>query len=210
MRTAKVERKTEYFPILGGEIKATNDAQGIIEGYLNYIGNIDYGDDRTMKGAFRITLRDSYARKSKQGLDFLWPYLWNHDYNIPPPGGIFDADETSKGLYIKVRFNLDTQLGKELYSGFKSGFLKKQSMGYKAMQVDFVKDEDVKRTIRNLLEIDVKEGSAVVFPMNDLAQVDTVKNQSRRNFYMTDKLLTKQDLPAITKDYAASYAAMTQ
>ncbi len=37
MRTAKVERKTEYFPILGGEIKATNDAQGIIEGYLNYI-----------------------------------------------------------------------------------------------------------------------------------------------------------------------------
>ncbi len=100
MRTAKVDRRTEYFPILGGEIKATNDAQGIIEGYLNYIGNIDYGDDRTMKGAFHNTIRDSYARKSKQGLDFLWPYLFNHDYSHLPPGGIFDADETSRGLYI--------------------------------------------------------------------------------------------------------------
>ena len=47
------KRPTEYFPIIGGEIKATNDAKGIIEGYLNYIGNIDYGDDRTMPGAFR-------------------------------------------------------------------------------------------------------------------------------------------------------------
>lgn len=75
MRIAKIERKIEYFPILGGEIKATNDAQGITEGYLNYIGNIDFGDDRTMKGAFTKTLSDSYARKSQQNLDYLWPYL---------------------------------------------------------------------------------------------------------------------------------------
>ncbi len=212
MRTAKVDRRTEYFPILGGEIKATNDAQGIIEGYLNYIGNIDYGDDRTMKGAFHNTIRDSYARKSKQGLDFLWPYLFNHDYSHLPPGGIFDADETSRGLYIKTQFNMDIQSGRELYSSFKMGTMRKQSMGYKALQVEYVKDEETKRTIRNLLEVAVMEGSAVVFPMNDMAQVDTVKNLNRRNFYMTDKLLTKQELPAITttKDYAASYAETLQ
>src|SRR6266700_4166777 len=210
VRLAKLERKTEYFPILGGEIKATNDAQGIIEGYLNYIGNIDYGDDRTMKGAFRNTIRDSYARKSKQGLDFLWPYLFNHDYNQLPPGGIFDADETSRGLYIKTQFNMDIQSGRELYSSFKMGTMRKQSMGYKALQVEYVKDEETKRTIRNLLEVAVMEGSAVVFPMNDLAQVDTVKNLNRRNFYMTSKLLPKQEMPAVTKDYATSYEAITQ
>src|SRR5260370_16378360 len=110
MRIAKIERKIEYLPIIGGEVKATNDAQGIIEGYLNYIGNIDYGDDRTMKGAFKKTLTDSYARKSAQDLDFLWPYLWNHDYTQLPPGGIFDADETPKGLYTKTQFNLDIQV----------------------------------------------------------------------------------------------------
>src|SRR5260221_8920098 len=173
-RMPKIERKIEYFPIIGGEIKATNDAQYIVEGYLNYIGNIDLGDDRTMKGAFRQTLKDSYARKSVQGLDFLWPYLWNHDYNILQPGGIFDADEDQKGLYIKVQLNPELQLGRELYSSFKGGFSKKQSMGYRAIQVEWVKEEG--KSIRNLLEVAVMEGSCVVFPMNDLAQVDRVKN----------------------------------
>ncbi len=172
-RIAKIERKTEYFPIIGGEIKATNDAQGIVEGYLNYIGNVDYGDDRTMPGAFKATLRDSYSRKSAQGLDYLWPYLWNHDYSQLPPGGIFEANEDRKGLYTKTQFNMDMQMGRELYSSFKMGTMKKQSMGYRAIQVDWVKEDG--RSIRNLLEVAVMEGSAVVFPMNDLAQVDTVK-----------------------------------
>jgi len=209
MRLAKIERKIEYFPIIGGEIKATNDEKGITEGYLNYIGNIDFGDDMTMKGAFQTTLKDSYARKSAQGLDYLWPYLWNHDYNILPPGGIFDADEDRKGLYVKTQYILDIQLGRELYSSFKMGTMKKQSMGYKAIKVDWEQIDG--RRIRKLLEVAVMEGSAVVFPMNDMAQVDTVKN-GRRNFYMPNKLPTKQATPAVitTKDYAADYLATTQ
>src|SRR5258708_7693861 len=210
MRTPKIERKIEYFPCIGGEIKAVDDKRGITQGYLNYIGNIDYGDDRTMKGAFIKTLRDSYSRKSVQGLDFLWPYLFNHDYSQLPPAGIFDADETSAGLYVKTQFNLDIQIGRELYASFKMGTMKKQSMGYKAIRVEYVKDEATGRTIRNLLEVAVMEGSAVVFPMNDLAQVDTVKNQNRRTFYMPNKPLPKQAFPALTKDYAASYAEATQ
>jgi HK97 family phage prohead protease len=205
MRIAKIERKIEYFPIIGGEIKATNDAKGITEGYLNYIGNIDFGEDRTMKGAFQQTLKDSYARKSAQSLDYLWPYLWNHDYNIIPPGGIFEANEDRKGLYIKTQYNLDIQLGRELYSSFKMGTMKKQSMGYKTIQADWVKEEG--RSIRNLLEVAVMEGSAVVFPMNDLAQVDAVKN--RRTFYMPTKQ-KQETTPVLTKDYAASYAQVTQ
>src|SRR6266705_1065160 len=200
-RLAKIERKIEYFPIIGGEIKATNDAKGIVEGYLNYIGNIDFGDDRTMPGAFKKTLSDSYARKTQQSLDYLWPYLFNHDYSQLPPGGIFEANEDRRGLYIKTQFNLDIQMGRELYSSFKMGTMKKQSMGYKAIQVDWVKENG--RSIRNLLEVAVMEGSAVVFPMNDLAQVDTVKN--RRTFVMSGK-----EKPILTKDYAASYAQVTQ
>ena len=207
-RIARIERKTEYFPIIGGEIKVIDDKKGIIGGYLNYINNIDFGKDRTMKGAFQKTLRDSYARKSAQSLDFLWPYLFNHSYdNFLPPGGIYDADEDKQGLYTKTQFNLDIQIGRELYSSFKMGTMKKQSMGYKAIQVEWVKEEG--ESIRNLLEVAVMEGSAVVFPMNDMAQVDTVKN-GRRNFYMPGKLPAKQVFPATTKDYAASYADATQ
>src|SRR5260221_8167239 len=47
-------------------------------------------------------------------------------------------------------------------------------MGYRAIQVEWVKEEG--KSIRNLLEVAVMEGSCVVFPMNDLAQVDRVKN----------------------------------
>src|SRR6266704_2075248 len=204
-RLARIDRKTEYFPIIGGEIKATNDAKGIVEGYLNYIGNIDFGDDRTMPGAFKKTLSDSYARKTQQSLDYLWPYLFNHDYSQLPPGGIFEANEDRRGLYIKTQFNLDIQMGRELYSSFKMGTMKKQSMGYKAIQVDWVKEEG--KSIRNLLEVAVMEGSAVVFPMNDLTQVDTVKN--RRTFYMTGKQ-KQETTPVLTKDYAASYEQVTQ
>src|SRR5258708_16315860 len=104
MRTPKIERKIEYFPIIGGEIKATNDQKGITEGYLNYIGNIDLGDDRTMKGAFRQTLTDSYARKSAQDLDYLWPYLCNHDYTIIPPKRTFQATTTPPGPHLKTHY----------------------------------------------------------------------------------------------------------
>src|SRR5260221_3220285 len=128
-----------------------------------------------MPGAFRKTLTDSYARKRQQGLDFLFPYLWNHSYDILPPGGIYEANEDKVGLYVRVQFNPDIQLARELYSSFKWKTMAKQSMGYKAIQVEYVKDEATGDTIRNLLEVAVMEGSCVVFPMNDLAQVDTVK-----------------------------------
>jgi HK97 family phage prohead protease len=197
MRPPKIDRKTEYFPIMGGEIKATNDDQGIVEGYLNYIGNVDFGDDRTMPGAFRKTIADSYSRKSVQGLDFLWPYLWNHDYGSLPPGGIFEANEDKSGLYIKTQFNLDMQMGRELYSSFKLGTMKKQSMGYKAIRYEYVKDAG--RSIRNLQEVAIMEGSAVVFPMNDLASVSTVKNTGKRTFIMPG------DQKPSKKDFAATY-----
>ncbi len=201
-RLARIDRRTEYFPIIGGEIKATNDQKGIIEGYLNYIGNIDYGDDRTMPGAFRKTLTDSYSRKAAQDLDFLWPYLWNHDYSQLPPGGIFEANEDRKGLYTKTQFNLDLQMGRELYASFKMGTMKKQSMGYKAIQVDWVKEGG--KSIRNLLEVAVMEGSAVVFPMNDMAQVDTVK-RSWQGFSKKGNIMDIH-----SKDYAESYQMTNQ
>lgn len=174
-RLPKIERKVEYLSCIG-EVKATNDVRGIVEGYLNRTSVIDFGDDRSMPGCFKRTIADSYARKAQQQLDFLFPYLWNHSYDILPPGGIFEADEDKKGLYIKTQFNLDIQLGREIYSSFRAGTLKKQSMGYRAIKYEFVKEDG--RSIRNLLEVAVVEGSAVTFPMCDLAIVDVVKSAS--------------------------------
>src|SRR5260221_396018 len=212
MRVAKINRVIEYldFPLRGGEIKEFDDAKGTIGGYANYKNNLDFTDDITRDGAFRKTIQEAFSRKNTQGLDYLYPYLWSHDFNQIPPGGVYDADEDKKGFYTRTAFNLDTQTGREIYSSFKMGTLKKQSIGYKCINSTFEKDAATGRTIRNLLEIAVMEISAVVFPANDMAQVDTVKNQNRRTFYMPSKPLPKQAFPALTKDYAASYAEATQ
>src|SRR6266699_740319 len=204
MREPKIQRDIEYKAI-GSEIKATSE--GIVEGYLNRTGIIDFGDDKSLPGCFKRTLADSYARKSAQGLDYLWPFLYNHSYAEFPLGGIFYGEEDKKGLFIKVQMNMDIQSGREAFASFKNGSLSKFSMGYKAIDVEWEKFEG--RSIRLLKSVAVMEGSAVTFPMNDESQATTVKN-GRRNFYMPGKLLTKQEYPAITKDYAASYAATTQ
>jgi len=175
MTKAGEVKKLEYKSYVS-ELKVTNDGAGELEGILNAIGNIDDGDDRTMKGAFKRTIEHAYARKQADPeIDFLWPYLWNHDYNLLPPGGIYDADEIAAGLFIKVRFNLDYQLGRDMYSSAKFKTLRKQSMGFRALQHEYVKDKDYPRMIRNLLEVQVVEGSGVVFPMNDLSDITGVK-----------------------------------
>lgn len=172
--------KREY-KLFAGEMKATNDSQGIVEGYLNAIGNIDYGLDRTLSGAFKRTLNNAYERKKAVGDDFLWPYLWNHSYDLVPPGGIFDASEDKNGLYIKAQLNLEYDLARNMYTSFKMGTLKKQSMGYIAHQWEYIKEDG--QMVRNLIEVEVLEGSGVVFPMNDLADITGVK-RSQSGLYV--------------------------
>ena len=181
-RWQQKQTKREY-KLYVGEVKATNDQQGIVEGILNAIGNVDYGQDRTLPGAFKRTLNNAYERKKADGDDYLWPYLFNHSVDVLPPGGIFDADEvkavgkTPAGLFIKAQLNLDYQLGRDMYSSYKAKTLKKQSMGYICHQSEYVKAEvnGVMTTVRDLIEVEVLEGSGVVFPMNDLADVTGVK-----------------------------------
>src|SRR6059058_544666 len=88
IKTRSGKEKHVEYKIIAGSLKATNDERGIVEGYLNAIGNIDYGKDRSMPDAFKRTLDLSYKRKKANGDDFLWPYLWNHSVDVLPPGGI--------------------------------------------------------------------------------------------------------------------------
>src|SRR6266581_5251718 len=201
-RLAKIERKIEYKAI-DSEIKATSE--GIVEGYLNRTGIIDFGDDKSLPGCFKRTLADSYARKAQQSLDFLWPFLYNHSYAEFPLGGIFYGEEDKKGLFIKVQMNMDIQSGREAFASFKNGSLSKFSMGYKAIDVEWEKFEG--RSIRLLKSVAVMEGSAVTFPMNDESQATAVKN--RRTFIMPTKQ-KQETTPVLTKDYATSYAQVTQ
>ncbi len=190
MRLAKIQRQTEYKDWgPKGSIKA-DGVQGTISGYLGHFHNVDSQLDVILPGAFTQTIKDAKARRAAQQLDWLFPLLWNHDFSILPVGGIADAWEDAKGLMIRASLNLGTQMGKEMYESCRAGFTPKMSIGYKTLQSEFVKGADGKM-VRQLKEIQLMEGSIVNFPANDLAQITSVKSQSRRNFFMPHRTLSK-------------------
>src|SRR5256885_8197472 len=157
-----------------------------------------------MPNAFKKTLNDSFAHKSAHSLEYLWPYLWSHDPDEPPIGGIFDADEVKAkgnepaGLFTKTQLILDIERARDVYACFKgdtsnTGLLK-QSMGYKTIRHEYVREQG--KMIRNLLEVAIWEGSAVVFPMNDLSIVTSVKSRDGSKVFTVPELPTTGD----TKD----------
>jgi HK97 family phage prohead protease len=171
---APIDRKNiEYFPIRGIEMKAVgSEAQGVLEGYLNVKNVRDLGDDITRDGCFLDTIAQAYRRKSA-GDPGLWPYLYNHSTAEIPPGLIVEADETARGLWTRVQLNMDMERGRDLFHAFRQGSLTSQSMGYIASSVNWLKESG--KSIRELLVVSIKEGSATIFPMNTDSRVTSVK-----------------------------------
>src|SRR5260370_1906474 len=187
-RLPKIHRPIQYKDISASSMRVTNDQQGILEGLANKTGNIDYQDDRTCYGAWRKSLQEAYARKAQQNLDYIVPYLFNHDFHSLPPGGVVDADESRDGLHIKVQLNMDIPAGRDVFYSFKNGTLRKQSVGYRTIQCDYVKENG--RQIRELKELALLECSCVVFPATDLARVTSVKGRNEYNAMLRNKDFT--------------------
>ena len=150
------------------DFKAYDDTPGLFSGYLAVFSNEDLGGDVIEPGAFAKTLNDARERKAAQNSAYLFPILYQHD-DKQPCGGFVDAHEDGHGLYVKGQLDLDTQLGRDTYSGLKKGYMSGLSIGYSAIKHKWVGD------VRHLQELALYEGSVVTFPMNPAAQVATVK-----------------------------------
>jgi HK97 family phage prohead protease len=170
---APTERKNMEYLLCVSEIKEMNDARYQFSGHISVKNNLDYGRDIVRNGAYRKTLQAAFQRKAA-GEPFLFNYLWNHNTDQIPPGGIYDADEDKVGMRAWVQLNPEVQLARELYSSLKMKTLSRQSVGYIAPSVNWMKGDDG-QSVREILEMDVKEGSCVIFAMNDSARVDQVK-----------------------------------
>jgi HK97 family phage prohead protease len=174
--TGAIEHKGMEYKLCFGEIKEMNDAKYQFSGHISVKNNLDYGRDIVRNGAYYRTLTDAFKRKAA-GEPFLYNYLWNHDSSQIPPGGIYDGEEDKTGMRVWVALNPEVQLARELYASLKMKTLSRQSVGYLAPSVNWTKGEDGKGQVREILEMDVKEGSCVIFAMNDMARVDQVKQR---------------------------------
>lgn len=172
MPALKLPPKTE-FKSFRFEIKSIDEDQGIVTGYLSTFGNVDSQQDRVIKGAFKKTILEAKSRM-ENGRRYLWPMLFMHDPE-KPVGGYIDAEEDNDGLLVSAQLDIATNaqgipvnpLAVMVFSGYKTGYIDEQSMGYNTIQKDY------ENGVRNLKECRIVEGSAVVmnFAANDQALV---------------------------------------
>ena len=140
------------------EIKNIDEA-GYIEGIASAFGNVDYGNDRVLKGAF------SKSVQAKPSV----PMLLFHDMRRPI-GRWSKITERDDGLSVEGKISTKTRDGSEAYELAKDGALAGLSIGYDPLR----KRMDGK--VRELIELDLHEVSLVTIGMNPLAAVTGVKN----------------------------------
>jgi uncharacterized protein len=137
-------------------------------GYGSIFGNKDLGNDVVMQGAFAKSL----ISKGAMGVKMLY------QHNANDPIGVYDSiEEDKKGLKVKGRLAMGTQRGREVYELMKMGALSGLSIGYRVDSKGYAYEENGKKRI--LKEVDLMEISAVTFPMNTRATIQSVKATDR-------------------------------
>jgi HK97 family phage prohead protease len=153
-------RQTKDFKF---QLKGVEDTGSFI-GLAAVYGNVDLGDDIIAPGAFTKTLRE----KGNQV-----PILWQHDPREPI--GIGTLTDSEKGLKIEGQLCMESPVAQKAHALMKMGVLKGLSIGYDPVVTEW----DDENEIRTLKEVKLWEVSTVTFPMNERANVTTVKASSR-------------------------------
>lgn len=172
------------------DIKATDNASRTFEGTLS-TSHLDQGNwyfkDIVYPGAFKRTL--DHFKKSKRGhvplMDshgvFSVMNVYGHlldaeeqltgktlSYPVESGGDPFEVPEMLLNTQWKI---IDGPDGDRLLDRLRSTSVRKMSMGYLPIRSEEVRlKAGLTRVLR---EVKLKEGSVVVFPMNDNADIDT-------------------------------------
>jgi len=153
------------------ELKTAGD-EGIVEAIVSVFNNVDSVGDRVKFGFFD----ESLSAKMPKG-------VWQHDWNTPVaktlearelmagdpllPASLRDLG----GLYIKGKFNLNTQAGRETFSNIKEGIIDEFSIGYTVSEEAYASDG-----ARELIKGRLYEWSPVLFGANPATAVLGVKS----------------------------------
>ena len=191
------------------EIKAGSDGSMQFTAYASTFNNKDHGGDVITKGAFSDTLA---ARKFR-------PLLWQHDMR-EPIGIEKSLKEDGKGLLGTWQL-VDTQRGQDAYKLLKAGAVRSMSIGYIPSEFAFEDEGDT----RVLNKVDLLENSVVSLPMNEQAQVQSVKEHvhcatcqaqveqakgSEDKETLPYEDLTLAQLASVTNDVVAAFGERTR
>ena len=156
------------------EIKEIS-ADGSFTGMLSVYNVIDLGKDLVEPGAFTKTIKD-------HGKEV--PMLWQHKPDVPI--GTLTLEDGPDALYVKGQLLMELPEAKKAYLLIKARIVRGLSIGF-----DTVK-EVLDGGIRRLKELRLYEGSIVTFPMNEAAQITSVKHLAERKEDFTTELAELQ------------------
>lgn len=160
------------------ELKLAQNEQdakaGTFSGYGSIFNHVDLGGDMVVPGAFKATLKEWKSRGKLPKMFLQHGYGFTTEDQIPI-GKYTLMEEDEKGLYVEGElFALDTQKGKYIHEGMKSGELDGLSIGYTAIDVTYAKKpEDPRRTLK---KVNLYEVSPVAFGMNEQALIESAKS----------------------------------
>jgi HK97 family phage prohead protease len=158
------------------EIKGVDEA-GSFEGLLSPYGNVDDGGDVVEPGAYTKTINDHGAKV---------PLLWQH--RSSEPIGSLMLSDSPEGLRCAGQLLMSLPEAQKAYQCIKAGIVSGLSIGFQAVK------DSVEKGVRHLKEIRLYEGSIVTFPMNEAAQISSVKAGN-----MEDVQAWAEDLQSLTQ-----------
>ena len=171
-----------------------NEEEGVASGYLSIFNNVDHAGDMVIKGAFKESLQ------SKSTI----PFLFQHSPDLQI--GVMSCVEDDKGLFVKCKYYLNTELGKEKYELAKAnqenGLTTGLSIGYRVKEYEWKEIGD--ETIFVLKAINLHEGSQVTFACNELASIEDVKSLEDISAKELEKSL--REVSGISNSLAKKYA----
>ena len=148
----------EYKSVELTDVKLIDEAQGIVEAFVNSMGLIDTDGDVIDSDAFNISISMNMPVTVLQG----------HDTS-KVVGKVLDAYSVnnmdgSARLYNKIQFNMDTQLGRETFSNVAGGYIKEWSVGFNIPEggAEILSIDDGARTVRVISDVDWVEVSSVI------------------------------------------------
>lgn len=157
------------------ELKAAE--RRTFEGLLS-TWDLDDGGDKVVPGAFKRWLGE--WKRSGRSVKLIDSHGNKGEYDSVRQviGKLIDAEETDDGLNTKWSV-LDSPEGDEYHARVKQGLVDEMSMGYAAPGIRKPSADEAKSGVRRwLTDVEVREGSLVIWGMNRNAQINTMSVKS--------------------------------
>lgn len=147
-------------------IKDIDSIKGIVSGYFSAFGNVDSDRDIINKGAYAKTILEKGPKSNKPRIK----HMLDHD-TTKGIGKLLELEEDSTGLAYVSQLGRHT-LGRDALLMYEDGLITEHSVGFKT-----VRDQQAGENIREILEINLYEGSALQgWGANEFTPVTGIKS----------------------------------